>query len=142
MHKRELASPRCATCELELTPHRRAVGFCCGGCERGGPCTCSYDEVVRLADGRPGVPISAAAFAQLQQRLIDVADDVDLLLPDANAHAAEGIAHAGFYCSFANSASCARSLTAPWSWPRMVARCSEAPSPFAIRTVRTTASPS
>ena len=97
MRKRELTPPRCATCEVELTPRRHAVGFCCSGCERDGPCTCSYDEVVRLADGRPCVPISAAAFAEIQQRLIDVSGDVDLLLPDAHAHATEGIAHAGFY---------------------------------------------
>jgi len=97
MHKRELTPRRCATCDVELTPCRKAIGFCCSGCERGGPCTCSYDEDVPLVDGRQGVPISAAAFAQIQQRLMDVTGDVDLLLPDANAHAAEGIAHVGFY---------------------------------------------
>jgi transcription elongation GreA/GreB family factor len=74
MHTRELTSSHCVTCEVELT-----------------------DEVVRLSDGRPGVPISASAFADIQQRLSEVSGDIDVLLPDAHAHAAEGIAHAGFY---------------------------------------------
>jgi hypothetical protein len=62
MQTREVTAPHCATCEVELTPRRHAVGFCCNGCEGGGPCTCSYDDVPEAA-----IPMSGTAYAALQQ---------------------------------------------------------------------------
>ena len=88
MHTRELTASHCATCEVDLTPRRRAAGFCCTGCESGGPCTCSYDDV-----SESGIPMSDAAHATLQQELARTGQQLAELRPDANAHALEGLAH-------------------------------------------------
>jgi hypothetical protein len=38
----------CASCQIELTSSaliRGGQAFCCSGCEEGGPCGCSYEDV-------------------------------------------------------------------------------------------------
>ena len=92
MNKHESASARCATCDGELTPRRRPAGFCCIGCERGGPCTCSCDDTPAS-----GIPMSATSYAALQQDIAHVGTHLEELGPDAYAHAREGLAHGEYF---------------------------------------------
>jgi hypothetical protein len=47
----------CANCDMELVGRPTihvGVAFCCAGCVAGGPCTCSYDEILE-AEPQPTV---------------------------------------------------------------------------------------
>jgi len=45
----DTSPPVCASCEVVVRWRPTRAGglpFCCPGCAAGGPCTCSYDEVL------------------------------------------------------------------------------------------------
>lgn len=98
-----VASPdSCATCELEIRwpPVTRGQDqFCCDGCAAGGPCICTYDEVIdseivmsvqlsptsgsAAPTGR--IPMTVAAFRELEAEI----DQLTESLLDARAAALE-----------------------------------------------------
>ena len=60
--------PCCANCGLDIL-WRPVVAdgrvYCCGGCAQGGPCYCSYDLPVGLAEARRAPSIEEGGDATL-----------------------------------------------------------------------------